>query len=248
MGEKQHLEACLRNIKTYRNQVKAMVKKGAGLRAEGARERVKWDDSDTAFNSRILTGVISNMNHKDPKAFLIDAKALFKRRIQNVLRKDAAVKVNTTFGGEFEMVKGDRVLNEYKYFTTSNSPIYRDTNLDKWFDEKVIKPIMNKLEEFQERDSGWALKRIVNLGVNINKFTSQLGSSYIELPPQIKRKEACINIKNDDNACFAWAVTSALYPIHKNSDRVSSLLNCSQIKRYSFSNDLQANSKFRNSK
>ncbi|CAH1110407.1 unnamed protein product [Psylliodes chrysocephalus] len=65
LGEKQHLEACLRNIKTYRKQIKPTLKKGAGLtsRPEGARERVRWDDSDTAFNSRILTGVISNLKH-----------------------------------------------------------------------------------------------------------------------------------------------------------------------------------------
>ncbi|CAH1115853.1 unnamed protein product [Psylliodes chrysocephalus] len=224
MGEKQHLEACLRNIKTYHNQVKAMVKKGTGLKSrnETARDHVRWNDSDTAFNSRIRTGVISNLNHKDPKAFLIDAKVLFKRRIQAALKKDEAVKVNTAFGGEFEVVKGDRVQVEHKYFTTSNSPIYRDTNLDEWFEEKVIRPIMNELEEFQERDSGWALKKVINLGVNINKFTPQLGSSYVELPPQIANKKACVNVKNDDQACFAWAITSALYPIHKNSDRVSS--------------------------
>lgn len=80
---------------------------------------------------------------------------------------------------------------------------------------------MNELQEFQECDSGWALKKVVNLGVNINKFTPQLGSSYIELPPQIIKKQACINIKNDYNACFAWAVTSALYPVTKNSQRIS---------------------------
>ncbi|KAK9745788.1 hypothetical protein QE152_g6622 [Popillia japonica] len=56
---------------------------------------------------------------------------------------------------------------------------------------------------------------------NINKFTPQLGSSYIELPKQIKKKEACINVRNNDEGCFGWAVVSALYPVKKNSERVT---------------------------
>ncbi|XP_050500866.1 uncharacterized protein LOC126880841 [Diabrotica virgifera virgifera] len=223
IGEKQHLEAQMRQVKTLRNQLKAEQKKGAGLntRPETAYKRVQWDDSLSAFNSRIRTGVISNLKHKDPGSFLNDCKAIFKRRIQNALKNDAAVKVNTAFGGEFEIVQGEKVLNDTKYFTTSNSAIYRDTNLDEWFEEKVMEPITAKLEEFQERDSGWALKAVVNLGVNINKFTPQLGSSFVELPPQIMRKEACVNVKNDDEACFAWAVVSALYPANKHPQRVS---------------------------
>ncbi|CAH0549897.1 unnamed protein product [Brassicogethes aeneus] len=215
IGEKQKIASCMRSIKSHRNQLKVMQKKGAGLksRPETAWNRVRWDDSESAFESRIRTGVISNLKHKDPSSFLEDCKALFRRRIINALKKDSAVKVNAIFCGEFEIVKGDSVQNEYKYFTTSNSAIYRDTNLNEWFDNHITAPIMTELEEFQERDSGWGLKKVVNLGVNINKYIPQLGSSYIELPPQIRKKHACVNVKNDDEACYAWAVTSALYPV-----------------------------------
>ncbi|CAH1170794.1 unnamed protein product [Phaedon cochleariae] len=37
---------------------------------------------------------------------------------------------------------------EYKYFTTSNSQIYKDTDLNVWFDDKILKPILTELEEF----------------------------------------------------------------------------------------------------
>ncbi|XP_072375164.1 uncharacterized protein [Diabrotica undecimpunctata] len=231
MGEKQHLEAQMRHVKTLRNHLKAEQKKGAGLTPmkETAKHRVQWDDSLSAFNSRIRTGVISNLKHKDPSSFLVDCKALFKRRIQNALKKDEVVKVNTAFGGEFEIASGEKILKDTKYFTTSNSPIYKDTNLDEWFENHVSEPLSKKLEEFQERDSGWALKAVVNLGVNINKYTPQLGSSYIELPPQIKRKEACVNVKNDDEACFAWSVISALNPVDKDPQRVSKYPHYSQV-------------------
>ncbi|CAG9840690.1 unnamed protein product [Diabrotica balteata] len=102
----------------------------------------------------------------------------------------------------------------------NNSPVYKDTNLDEWFENHVSEPLSKKLEEFQERDSGWALKAVVNLGVNINKYTPQLGSSYIELPPQIKRKKACVIVKNDDETYFAWSVISALNPVDKDPQKL----------------------------
>lgn len=44
------------------------------------------------------------------------------------------------------------------------------------------------------------------------------------MPPQIKRKRACINVRNSDDACFAWAVVSALCTVNSDQhpDRTSS--------------------------
>nr|CAI5824410.1 unnamed protein product [Callosobruchus analis] len=115
---------------------------------------------------------------------------------------------------------------------------------------------MKQLQEFQEKDSGWALKRVVNLGVNKNLFNPMRGSSYIRLPPQIRNKKACVNVKNDDQACFAWAVVSSLYPAEQSSDRISmyppysSILNLKgiqfpmtihQIKTFENQNDISVN-------
>ncbi|XP_023312148.1 uncharacterized protein LOC111692390 [Anoplophora glabripennis] len=196
VGEKQHLLTQLAQIKSFRCQFKSIKKMGLGhnpSRKQTSRDRVHWDDSANAFDSRIRTGVISNLKHKDPKEFLKDSFALFKRRIANALKKEEAVKVNSVFGGQFRLQKADRILEEPKYFTTKNSPIYRDTNLEAWFHENVVIPISTELDDFQERDSGWALSSITNLGININKFTPQMGSSYIDLPTSIKKKRACVN-------------------------------------------------------
>ena len=49
------------------------------------------------------------------------------------------------------------------------------------------------------------------------------GSSFIDLPPFIKNKKACINVKNDDDQCFRWAILSALQPNNDNINRVGSI-------------------------
>lgn len=56
--------------------------------------------------------------------------------------------------------------------------------------------------------------------VNVNHYTPQRVGSYIPLPAVIQRKKACINLHDD--ACFAWAIVSALYSATQHSDRTSS--------------------------
>ncbi|XP_067209973.1 uncharacterized protein [Linepithema humile] len=75
------------------------------------------------------------------------------------------------------------------------------------------------LEEFQERDSGWALSRILNLTINVNKLNPLRAGCHIELPRKIMLKKAVVNVKSNDNACFAWAVVAALYPAEKHPER-----------------------------
>ncbi|KAJ8912239.1 hypothetical protein NQ315_016581 [Exocentrus adspersus] len=58
----------------------------------------------------------------------------------------------------------------------------------------------------------WALEHIMYLEVNVNKYAAMGGSSYIKLPKFIENKKAVINVNNQDQHCFLWAIVSALYP------------------------------------
>jgi hypothetical protein len=78
------------------------------------------------------------------------------------------------------------------------------------------------LDEFQERDSGWTLSRILNLTLNINKYNPLHAGCDIALPREIMLKRAVINVKSKDNACFAWSVVAALYQAERHAERTSS--------------------------
>ncbi|KAJ8975687.1 hypothetical protein NQ317_001789 [Molorchus minor] len=43
-------------------------------------------------------------------------------------------------------------------------------------------------------------------------FSPMRGSSYVELPAFVAIKRAVVNVRNRDQCCFGWAVTSALFP------------------------------------
>ena len=57
----------------------------------------------------------------------------FLREIQNVLKQENAVKVNTTLEGEYSIVKDDEEVLELKTFNTANKPILQTTDVTPWF-------------------------------------------------------------------------------------------------------------------
>jgi len=146
---------------------------------------------DTVFESRVSTGAVINYNHIEPRQFLDDAKDIVTEHVQDVMKRHNCVKVNTIFNGEF--VAGDKHAN--KSINTRNYELFRTSDLREWYERRVIEPTLASLEEFQERDSGWALSRILNLIVNINKYNPMRAGCHIKLPREIMLKRAVINVQ-----------------------------------------------------
>lgn len=80
--------------------------------------------------------------------------------------------------------------------------------------------------------AGWILKQLMYIEVNVNKFNPLRASSYIPLPMQIQRKKAVVNIQNNDELCFGWAVTSAICEANGPSNRTSSYPDCRQFLKF----------------
>lgn len=201
-----------------------IIKSGKGMSAsqmEHKSSRVMWEDIESCFNSRIRTGFISNHNIKDPFIFLNKAFKSFSIKIKNELKK-SMLKVNVAFSANFIKPQSGEI--DLKTFCTKSYSIDTATNLKNWYQTNVIDPLRKKLEEFAEKDSGWALLEILGLKVNINNYDPiKFGySTFTHVPKFISKRHAVINVKNDDEYCFLWAVVSALFPTNKHSERKSS--------------------------
>src|SRR5215831_5465064 len=101
--------------------------------------------------------------------------------------------------------------------------------MEEWYKLLVVEPTLASLDEFQERDSGWALSRILNLTININKYNPLHAGCNIRLPRKIMLKRAIINVKSTDNACFAWSVVAALHLAKNQAERMLSYPHYSTI-------------------
>ncbi len=227
------IEAGLGLLKHYHSYLKNNYKKKF-VKSEKV-EHVVWENIDSCFNNRIKTGIISNLTIKEPKIFFKEAYTLFCKKIRIELKR-SLLKVNAIFSGNF--VKPQNLETDIKTFSTANNVIDRNTDLYDWYESNIENKILSKLEEFQERDSGWALFEIIHLKININHYNPIRGSlsTYVELPKFIKTTRAVINIKNNDEYCFLWSIVCALHPAvsNRSSSVTSSYPHFSQVKNLNY--------------
>lgn len=216
--ENQKIETCLTCLISTRNNILSLLEKTGGALGQVI-QKTRWDDTESAFDRRIQTGVISNLGHLDAGHFLDDARALFKEKIAEALTRLRMLKVNTTLSAEYLLKTRDTEQVSVKFFNSSSHSITETTDIDSWYDDNVKETILVRMSDFEEVGSGWSLIKVLNLTVHINKFVPLRGSSYIELPADIKAKKACINVQNEDNKCFLWSVLAALHPVEKDAYR-----------------------------
>ena len=226
----------------------------------GFREGYRWRPIEAAFKDRVLTGAVINLDYIEPRYFLHDIENTVTSKITTAITTHGAVKVNTEFNGEFINSEGSTAV---KTVSTPNAALLQSSDLRQWY-VRNMETILIGLDEFQERDSGWALLHILNLIVNVNRYNPMHAGCDISIPLDVIAKRAVLNVKSTDNACFAWAIVASLYPVSpmtRNPQRMTSyphyesVLNCggihfpmtiSQIKRFERQNNISVNVFVRN--
>ncbi|KAE9523187.1 hypothetical protein AGLY_016420 [Aphis glycines] len=178
------------------------------------------ETKETAFESRLITYIIkNNMGIKDIQLFLnrLD-NAVIGRLKKSLTNKN--LKVNIMFLAIFKRSSEENIEYKECNFKTKNEILTKNSNLNDFYTNAKIK-IVNEVEDFVMKNSQWRLDQILSLGININKYVPFKGSSYIPLPENIKNKHAIINVKNEDDKCFLWAILSALHRCEKDPQRVT---------------------------
>ena len=81
--------------------------------------------------------------------------------------------------------------------------------------------ILNTVDKWLSGGSGWVINSINNHYINITLYKPLHGSSYIELPIELKNSaKGLINMKNKDGECFKWCHVRHLNPQKKDPQRI----------------------------
>ena len=81
--------------------------------------------------------------------------------------------------------------------------------------------ILNTIDKWVSEGSGWVIDRIDSHYINVTLYKPLNGSSYIELPTELRNpKKGLINIKNKDAECFRWCHIRHLNPQEKDPQRI----------------------------
>ena len=88
--------------------------------------------------------------------------------------------------------------------------ILESTNITETLDS-IYDMLINMVEEFEIRGSGWVLDQLLRLDLHVLEFVPLRASTYLPLPKEIADKKAVVNIQNTDNLCFLWSVIAGVY-------------------------------------
>ena len=137
--------------------------------------------------------------------------------------------LNETKGFKYQInVKG--LLKKYKpngeiefapvYFNSSTKTVINHRyKLDQSFQE-----ILYTIDSWINKGSGWITESIESQYINISTYRPLVGSSYIDLPIELKHpKKRLINIKNNDQKCFLWCHVRHVNPLKEHPQRITKI-------------------------
>ena len=111
-------------------------------------------------------------------------------------------------------LKSGEVIAEEAAFH-SGTEVNLESNDSNDLFSKMKETVLESLAKFQRQGSNWIFHSVLSLDLHTVKYVPLGGSSYIPLSKFLAAKKAIINLKNDDDECFKWAITRALNPVEK---------------------------------
>ena len=173
----------------------------------------------TAIKGYFKTFRVNGVDGMDEKTFMRSVKP----RVIDLIKSKGSIKVKLILTVRFTKenpATGNIDINIYS-LASKVEIVTEATDLSKLFDHMTDK-IFELIQNFNNRGSGWQFDRVEHLDININPYNPLSASSYIELPSSLADKKAIINVKNEnDNECFKWVVTSAVFPAKEHAERLS---------------------------
>ena len=212
------------------SKVSEPIKKTVNERVNSLKERVnsifkRYDnlltprEHKTAIKGYFKTFRVNGVDGMDEKTFMNNVKP----RVIVLIKSKGSIKVKLILTVRFTKenpATGNIDINVYS-FASKMEIVTESTDLSDLYNTMTSR-IFELIQNFNNRGSGWQFDRIEHLDININPFNPLSASSYILLPKKLYEKKAIINVKNEnDNECFKWAVTSAVFPKEKNAERLS---------------------------
>ena len=172
----------------------------------------------SALNNYTVQYVIKGEPLYGPSEFLQIAKP----HVINIMTSNRNIKTKLVLN--CLMSRSDPVgtiIKKFRFHSIGYKIITEATDPHEIYNEMIdeIEEEIQKVE--QAEGSGWVFLEVENLTLHTDIWDPIKGSSYIDLPKELKNKKAIINMKNEDNdKCFLWCVLRALNPKDRDAERI----------------------------
>ena len=157
---------------------------------------------------------------KDPLLQLQKSRRAVEYLFNNLLVQTKGFKFVETLQVKFVKHSNDKKILKNGYFNSTADLIINETDI-KLAIQASQQQILNKIAQWISEGSGWTIQSIENHYINTVNYSPLKGSSYIELPQELRNSaKGLINMKNKDNECFRWCHIRHLNPQDKDPQRI----------------------------
>ena len=172
----------------------------------------------SAFNNFTVQYVIKGSPDYDTTTFLTVAKPF----LINIMDKNRNIKARLYLNCVMKRTDPDgfTIIKKFAFHSVGQKIITEETD-----PHEIFKEMMDEIEEEVQKvehaeGSGWVFVEVENLTLHTDIWDPLKASSYIDLPKELKNKNAIINMKNEDNKCFLWSILRALNPKDNHPERI----------------------------
>ena len=157
---------------------------------------------------------------KDPLLQLQKSRRAVEYLFNNLLVQTKGFKFVETLQVKFVKHSNDKKILKNGYFNSTTDLIINETDI-KLAIQASQQQILNIIAQWISEGSGWTIQLIENHYINLVNYNPLKGSSYIELPQELRNSaKGLINMKNKDNECFRWCHIRHLNPQYKDPQRI----------------------------
>ena len=220
-------ESIAQNLKSARQEFKKSTNKDLiqlilSEKSEEAKQKrkIKINEKAKALKGYTKSFEIGIKNNKDPLKQLQSTRKGIKFHIESILKSMKGLKSVETLKITLKKVSNSGILEKTAYFNSKPQIIINNTEiLESLQLSKQL--ILNLIAQWISEGSGWTIQSVDNHYLNIVQYQPMKGSSYIELPQELRHnKKGLINMKNKDNKCFRWCHIRYLNPQDKYPQRI----------------------------
>ena len=181
---------------------------------------------DQALKGLTASYTIEIQDNLDPMNHFTKTKEVVESHLKDLLKTMKGFKFNIALEVTFEKNTFDsktgkcEFIHKKAYFNSKPKTI---TNANKIESEPYVsqQEILGIIEVWISEGSGWTIDRVDNNYINVVNYKPLNGSSYIELPTELKNSaKGLINIKNKGDECFRWRHIRHLNSQSKDPQRI----------------------------
>ena len=99
------------------------------------------------------------------------------------------------------------------FFRSITNTLLTPDNFESHDLNAALQKIVIGLEKYIHESSGWILQSVRLLNIHTVSYKPLKGSSFIELPTNLKQCGAILNIQNNHNKCFLWSILGHFYSV-----------------------------------